>query len=656
MTDNSSLCLPPLVSFNEDGVCNALFCDVYMPYGGRTAFRVHQGVQGALATILFVLLTERIGRLLYSRGVPVAAQPPLHPCYCACRVAVQLARGALRVACCGGGSVQLVAFCTGLAIAVAEIFDAVDPDGWCGILPFAPMALLQDCASALCINACALIMYSYFTVLSAVQSSAEGSAGQCCRCRRDGYGCVRPCQVDLGMWVLMSVVGALLTSASVATNLSGSAMIYAIGAGVVMPLAFTLTIVLFEGLLLYFGARIALTLRTMLREMRRADRTAAHSRASSSAHSRGQSRGMSRNGSSSSLPNVARFGSSSQSQLAGRWFSLESDGDGDDDGARAARAGGSAFVGESPGGTINTIAMKSALKVPESREVAQLAAQVGRLHVSLALTALLSAGALVYFAVMFYRGSRVLHLWHLGRCARPFCHYGAGGWDGGNERATFFTYLSLLAPALLRLGVGTSLCFVFYRVRAPARSAQGGQSGGDDAGEEGYSTSRQAHGGGGGGGAPKRRSAVGREHHSAAWAFEAESTDEESDSGWATAESSFVTQGDTSFSASLTSPTRGAEAFSAGRSWGVASSAPGSAGHSLGHSLTYPHSQYSNEFTSASESVSGSLLGSLLSSGRSVGAFDQRSMMAADSSLAGSLLAGSPDARGFFMGSSNSPF
>ena len=644
MGDNSSLCWPPHTHATDaaDGVCNALYCDVYLPYGGRSAFRIHQGVQGALATFLFLLLGERILRLLYSRGVPLAAQPP----YCLCRVAVQLARGIVRVACCGGGSVQLVAFCTGLAIAIAEIIDSVDPDGWCGILPFAPMALLQDFASVLCINACALIMYSYFTVLSAVQSSVEGNAGQCYRCRRDGYGGLRPCQVDLGMWVLMVIVATIITGVSVATNLSGSAAFYAIGAGIVMPLALTSTIVLFEGLLLYFGVRIALTLRTMLREMRRADRSAEQSRASSSMHSRGQSRGISRNGSGSSLPNVARFGS--RGQLAGRWFSLESDGDGGDE-DRAAMAGGSVFIGESPGGTVNTIAVKSALKMPEGPEVTQLAAQIGRLHVSLALTALLSAGALFYCVVMFYRGSHVLHLWHLGLCARPFCHYGAGGWDGGNERATFFTYLSLLAPALLRLGVGTSLCFVFYRVRAPARSARGGQSGGGgEAEEDGYSTSHQAEDGGV---LAKRRSVAGREHHSAAWAFEAESTDEESDSGWATVDSSFVTQGDTSFSASLASPiNRGAEAFSAARSsWGFATSAPGSAGHSLGHSLTYPSSQYSpNEFISASESISGSLLGSLLSSGRSVGAFDHRSMMAADSSLAGSLLAGSPDARGFF--------
>ena len=613
-------CIPPTAPGPNGAACDALFCDAYVPFNvGRTGFRVHQGVQGGVGLILLLITTERIARLLRYRC-----------CSASERV----------------GSVQLVAFCLGFFIAAAEVVDAVDPDGWCGVLPFSFAAVLQDVASAACMNACALIMYSYFTVLAAVRAVDDGLG--CCASRREHA--MRPCRINCAMWFLMGLIALLIGGVSAAINLSGVVAMYAIGSGVVMPLVMTALILMLEGLLLCFGCRVSVTLSEMLHSLRGATSHAVTAQRRSLGESNHRTIGAPPplvSASSRSLPQLARFGSDEMNrsgQLAGRWLDMEeseeSEGaeplswdrrNNDDRGVSSssgARGRRRSSGTRRRGGMINSNSSsdgrtrhKSSIRLPDSDEARELASQIGRLHASLVITAVLTVGALAYFTVLFYRGSLVLQGWRAGDCTHPFCDFDAV--PHVTQRLKLYAYLSLLAPAILRLCVATAMVFIFFRIPPPPPpppASSDGSGGG---------------GGGRGGVGGVTRERFSRGEDSGAWAFEAETSEEDGGeiggihgglgdslasgggsirSGWQTADSSYHDERQTAGAGYLAGTSLGASGASQGT--GAGSNLTGSL---LSDAGFHTASSYSSR--SAANSRGSSLASSLLA-GSPGGLFD----------------------------------
>lgn len=211
-------CRPPHLGNS----CAELFCEKLTPLG-RPVFYTAAALQGIAAAVLIGLAVGRVVALCRSGR--------------------------------GWRSPQLLVFVHVGAVALEALATAVDPSGWCGLIPYGTASLLDDGATSLCFNL-AMLLASAYTAAVVGKQGLRASNHKCrCNCA--------PCGVQWPLWVAMAAVFAAMVGCSAAMYSTGSTATYVIGTAFVKPILMMTILGLCMAAVMLLGARISCILREL---------------------------------------------------------------------------------------------------------------------------------------------------------------------------------------------------------------------------------------------------------------------------------------------------------------------------------------------------------------------------------------------------------
>jgi hypothetical protein len=444
------ICAPP----NLGAKCGSLFCSGLLTPGGRGVFYAGATLQGFFSLVIIVLATERVVRLCRSGR--------------------------------GWRSPQVVVFVHVVLVALEGLVTAIDPSGWCGVLPYGLAALLDDTASSLCFNLVMLLASAYTAAV--VGQPRRGGKNRCC---------CAPCGVPWPLWLAMSAVVAAMVVCSTVMYLASSTAAYVLGTTYFKPILMLLIVGACSCAVATLGMRISCILRELhavQREEQRRWIERMRGRLSDQEKKGLRQLSMSTDALGASGSSYGRDDSSSASDIesvadvSASW----------DPWSAASFADASAMA---------TSAAAAAAAAAEKRTFAslhegtsRLRHQLRKLHCTVATSLLLCALAMAAYIWDLVKGTTLVAQWKRGDCDAPFCDLYALPSSGdplplngtsaavATSSAPHMAWAIVVFYAALRLGCSACALAFFFRIRP---LGGGGLAGG----------------GGGGGGGGGRRSA-----------------------------------------------------------------------------------------------------------------------------------------------------